>query len=101
MARIVATGWGVALRLSDKASANPALGAGWATEGPPSAREALSPVESEGARECSRARKTSASSDAGFFGSRARSSIRFHALMYGCELRVVTERTRIAAERMS
>src|SRR5260370_36320138 len=100
MAPIVATGCGVALRRRDKGSAaDPALGAGWATEGPPSAREVLSPVEGNGARERSRPRKTSASSDAAFFGSRARSSIPFHALMYGCESRVVTERTRIAAAR--
>ena len=44
-------------------------------------------------------RRTSASSDPGFFGSRAAFSICCHASAYGCESGLVSERTSVAAER--
>src|SRR6266566_7431824 len=97
-------GCGVAPKAKDREPAPKAFGVSGvvcALATPRSEREVLSLVEGAGVRACSRARKTSASSDTAFFGSRARSSILFQASTYGCESRVVTDRTRMAAERMS
>ena len=55
----------------------------------------------KGGSASSRARRVSASNDAGFFGSRATFSIWCHAFAYGCEYGLVTDRIRVAAARMS
>src|SRR6266567_2642255 len=101
MVRPPEAGCGAAPKLSDNVSPGCVAGVTCGLEPLSSERELLPPLEGKGARACSRARKTSPSSDAAFFGSRARSSICFHARMYGCELGVVTERIRVAAERRS
>src|SRR5437868_1246593 len=90
---------GAVPRVRERVSPGCVMGFACGVEPLSSERELLLPREGEGARACSRARKTSASRDAAFFGSRATSSICFQALMYGCESGVVTERMRVAAER--
>src|SRR5438874_12105919 len=101
MVRPVEVGCAAAPRVRERVSLGCVAGVTCGVGPLSSERELLLPREGEGTRACSRARKTSASRDAAFFGSRAKSSICFQALMYGCESGVVTERTRVAAERRS